>query len=105
MIFPKANVYPEPLLSAEYTILDLKPDIPDALQVHINRQLHYAIAYLCTKLVRYLLNTITVEQFKNYLSTADYYAVLQFKPLKLKDIPYTNLSRTKYGSKFLPSKN
>ena len=94
--FPDANIYPTPLMSS-YTILKLESEDE---QKNINLQLHFAIAYLCVDRVEELLRNITDEQFKNYLLTADYYALHKKSFYGLKDMPYTNLSRNKYRKQF-----
>ncbi len=91
LCFPDANVYPIPLLS-NYIILE---------DTEINAQLHYAIAFLCVKRVKVLLLAMTHETYMNYLATADRYALHDgINVHRLKDMPYTNLSRAMYTNNF-----
>lgn len=90
LYFPEANIYPAPL-SSYYLIL---------ADTEINLHLHYAIAFLCVKRVEQLLSTISDENWRNYKATADKYALHDRYVYKLKDMPYTNLSRTMYNNDF-----
>lgn len=87
ILFPSKNIYMSPL-GCNYIIVNNKKS-----------QLHFACAYLQYKTVSELLNDFTKEEYINYYNTADYYALhshnKQTKALIIKDMPYTNLSRSK----------
>jgi len=91
IMFPKVNIYPSPLLTG---YLILKDEF---------EQLHYAIAYLCIDRIKDLLNNMSDEKFKKYVEKADYYTLHKKENnlLKLKDVPYTNLSRSNHTYDFL----
>ena len=62
-------------------------------------QLRFAIVYLQTKRVDEILNGMTSEEFIHYRDNADYYAV-HTHGLMIRDMPYTNLSRSEHQNEF-----
>ncbi|AYV79864.1 MAG: hypothetical protein Gaeavirus1_1, partial [Gaeavirus sp.] len=91
LLFPFSGIYKSPLMN-HYIFLK---------ETDLNQQLHFAIAYLCTKRVKQLLSTMSTSEFLNYKETADFYALHENKEtLQLRDAPYTNLHRLRNIKKF-----
>lgn len=88
--FPSIDIYKAPL-TTHYTIA-----------TGLTNKLNLAIAYLCVDKVKDLLEKMTDDEFINYCIEGDYYAVLQKCDygIKIRDMPYTNLSRVKNGRLF-----
>lgn len=93
IIFPFSNIYQQPLLINRYSIIPQENKI---------LSLHYAIAYLQVNRVKDLLDKMNSDEFKLYIKQADYYALHKFQDgiIKIKDVPYTNLFRSKNISEF-----
>lgn len=91
LYYPEAGIYPSPLMS-HYVFVKNED---------YKTQLHYAIAYLQVNIVADILSNITTEQYREYVNTADYYALHKYDNgiLKISDFPYTNFRRDKNNHK------
>jgi len=92
VLIPKLNIYPIPMINT-YTKLD---------DTNKKIQLKYAIAYLIPNRVEEILDNMTMDEFQNYVKTCDTHAVHYFenKTLKIRNMPYTNLSRENHNIEF-----
>lgn len=95
VIFPKLNIYKQPLLS-KYIMIDKKD---------VNKSLSYAIAYLQIDRVKELLDTMDRTEMENYIKfNAEYFgnssAVHKKNTIDLADSMYTNFYRSTYPNEF-----
>ena len=93
VIFPKNNIYKEPLLS-NYIIIN---------QSDLSKSLSFAVAYLQVERVKELLGTMSSDDMKKYIefNTNHYGVVHKNAKLELVDVPYTNLYRSMFQDTFI----